>query len=70
MQERLTVPLLPVNTHWMPSFVTFTAGAFATVKEMVTGSPKFAVLLVIPSEGDTSGGTAEVNIKQHSELHI
>ena len=59
VQERWTEPLLPVKTHWIHSLVTFGAGSFTTVKEMVMGSATFVVLLVIPSEGITSGGTAE-----------
>ena len=59
VQEWLTVPLLPINTHWIPSLVTGGTGSFTTEKEMVTGSSTFTALLVTPSEGDTSGGTAE-----------
>ena len=59
MQERFTAPLLPVNTHWIPSLVTLGIGSFTMVKEMVTGSPMLIGLLLTPSDGDTSGGTAE-----------
>ena len=56
-QERFTAPVLPMNTHWIPSFVTFGTGSFPIEKEMVIGSPMLIGLLVTPSEGDTSGGT-------------
>ena len=59
VQERLTAPLLPVNTHWIPSLVTAGTGSFTMVKEMVTGSPMLIDLLLTPSEGATLGGTAE-----------
>ena len=57
MQERLTAPPLPMNTHWIASLVTGGTGSFITVKEMVTESPVCIGLLLIPSEGDTLGGT-------------
>ena len=71
VQERLTVPLLPVNTH---SFVTGGTGSFITVKEIVTGCPMLdiasmpIVLLFTPSDGDTTGGAAEENIPEHSKV--
>ena len=58
-QERFTALALPMNTHWIPSFVTFGTGSFTIEKEMVIGSPMLIGLLVTPSEGDTSGGTTE-----------
>ena len=61
LQERLTAPLLPTNTHWIPSLVTFEAGSFTIEKEMVTRSPMLIGLLLTPSEGNTSGGTTESN---------
>ena len=57
VQERLTAPPIPVNTHWIPSLVTEGTGSFTMVKEMVTGSPMVIALLLTPLEGDTSGGT-------------
>ena len=67
VQERLTVPLLPTNTHWIPSLVTGGTGPFTTVKEKVTGSPILIGLLITPSEGDTLGGTAEGIIAQNQK---
>ena len=57
MQERLTAPPIPVNTHWIPSLVTLGTATFTMVKEMVTGYPMVIDLLLTPLEGDTSGGT-------------
>ena len=57
VQERLTAPPIPVNTHWIPSLVTLGTGPFTMVKEMVTGSPMVIDLLLTPLEGDMSGGT-------------
>ena len=59
VQERLTAPPIPVNTHWIPSLVTVGAGSFTMVKEIVTDSPILIGLLFTSSEGDTIGGTAE-----------
>ena len=61
VQERLTVPPLPINTQWIPSTVTGGMGSFITVKEMVTGSPTSNSLLVTLSEGATSGSTTKYN---------
>ena len=74
VQERLTVPLLPVNTHWIPSFVTAGTGSFTTVKEIVPGCPMLDIasiiigLLFTPSGGDTTGGAAEENIPEHLKV--
>ena len=57
VQERLTAPPIPLNTHWIPSLVTKGTGSFTMVKEMVTGSPMVIDLLLTPLEGDMSGGT-------------
>ena len=59
VQERLTAPPIPLNTHWILSLVTIGTGSFTMVKEMVTGSPMLIGLLLIPSEGATTGATAE-----------
>ena len=59
VQERLTAPPIPVNTHWIPSLVTLGTGSFTMVKEMVTGSPMLIGLLLTPSEVATTGATAK-----------
>ena len=59
VQERLTAPPIPLNTHWILSLITIGTGSFTMVKEMVTGSPMLIGLLLIPSEGATTGATAE-----------
>ena len=57
VQERLTAPPLPMNTHWIASLVTFGIGSFIAMKERVTESSMFVGLLTIPSKGATSGDT-------------
>ena len=69
-QERLTAPPLPMNTHWIPSLVMLGTGSFTMLKEIVTGSPVLIALLVIPSEGDTLGGTAERNTMYCVYIHV
>ena len=59
VQERLTAPPIPANTHWIPSLVTLGTGSFTMVKEMATGSPMLIGLLLTPSEGSTSGRTGK-----------
>ena len=40
------------------------------MKEIVTGYPVLIALLVIPSEGDTLGGTAERNTMYCVYIHV
>ena len=64
MQERLTAPPLPMNTHWIASLVTGGTGSFTMTKEKVTWSPMLIGLLVTLSKGTTSGGTVEFRYVQ------